>query len=106
MDESKFIAQYAPYLIPLVAMVVLVVFIKKTLFVGMMSNETYKQQMEREILVLTHYQAMTEKLNGMLELQREVVGQAGEIIKALHDLSHDLRDGQRTEKETAGRSTP
>jgi hypothetical protein len=86
-EEINFIREIAPYLIPIVSTVVLIIFIKKYLFTGMMSSETYREQMEREKLVLLHYHNLTDQMNTMLHVQGDVVKQYAEIVAELRRLS-------------------
>jgi len=67
MDELNLIKEAAPYLIPFFGVLFLIIFIKRYLFQGMMSNETYREQMERERLVLLYYTNLTSQLDDVIK---------------------------------------
>jgi hypothetical protein len=65
--DLNLIKDAAPYLIPFFGVLFLIVFVKRYLFQGMMSNETYREQMERERLVLLHYTNLTSQLDDVIK---------------------------------------
>jgi hypothetical protein len=85
MDELKLLKEAAPYLLPFFGVLLLIVFVKNSLFTGMMSTETYKEQMERERLVLLHYTNITSQLDDMIRLAKQ-----GELDTAM--ITHKLED--------------
>jgi hypothetical protein len=90
MDEINFIKEAAPYLIPFFGVLFLVIFVKRYLFTGMMSTETYREQMERERLVLLHYTNITSQLDDIIKLMAEGRLEAKEAAHKLGDLATSI----------------
>jgi peptide deformylase len=97
MEEIKFIQTYTPYLLGAVGVLILIsitikliLFTKKNLFEGMMSIETYKEQMERERLVLLHYTNITGQLDDVIRQARKGEFDAEMIAHKLEDLATAL----------------
>jgi hypothetical protein len=86
-DELELIRTAAPYLIPFFGVLFLIVFVKRYLFQGMMSAETYKDQMEREKLVLVHYQNVTTQLTDIMNVLREITIAAALTAHKMEDLA-------------------
>lgn len=89
-EEIKLISEISPYLIPVITTALLIIFIKKYLFQGMMSSETYKDQMEREKMVLLHYENVTNQLTDIILMQNQIIKAINETMEKLHDLSHTI----------------
>ena len=81
MDEFKTISQYAPYLLPFLGAVLVIVFTKKYLFTGMISTDMHKEQITREI--------------DLVKVQEKISGQLQEVVKQLENItrktSEDIR---------------
>jgi hypothetical protein len=76
MEEMKLVAQYAPYLIPFLGAILLIIFTKKYLFAGMISAEMHREQLERE--------------KELVRVQEEVSIRLTEIVEKLEKLAYEL----------------
>lgn len=77
MDEANFLVKYAPYYIPILAAILLIIFTKNYLFKGMISDDQYKDMLtrERELVkaqettassmqeVVAHLESLTKKVS-------------------------------------------
>lgn len=52
-----------------------------------MSSDTYKEQMEREKLVLLHYENVTGQLTDILLMEKEIIKSSSIMAEKLQDLS-------------------
>jgi hypothetical protein len=78
MEESKFITQYAPYLIPFLGVLILIVFTRKYLFLGMVSTEMHTAQVERERDIIKVQETVSKNLE-------EIVHQLENLTKKVSE---------------------
>jgi len=78
MDEIKLIASAAPYLIPFLGALILIIFTKKYLFTGMVSTEMYSIQIARE--------------HEILNVQKNVAIQLEQIVSQLQGLTEQIKE--------------
>lgn len=71
----------------LLTTVKLILFIKNNLFVGMVSHETYKAQMERERQTLQHFQDITTQLDDIMKLQNNIITASTAIAQRMEELA-------------------
>lgn len=79
MEESKFITQYAPYLIPFLGSLMLIVFTKRYLFQGVISLDMHTAQIERERELIRGTEKISAKLQDIVD-QLNVLAQKMEAI--------------------------
>lgn len=86
MEESKFITQYTPYLVNFLGAIVIIIFVKKYLFAGMVSETIHNSQVERERELIKGTELISNKLK--------------EIVKSLEALTQKVSEeiGQNTER--------
>ena len=90
--ELKFISEYAPAIAVLIAMIILtvslIIYIKKSLFQGMISKETFDTQLARE----GDFVAATEKAAARLgEISKQLESIAQKISEELKQNTERLR---------------
>jgi hypothetical protein len=71
MEDIKLLIQFAPYLIPFLGAIILIIFTKQYLFRGMISAEMYKEQLERERDVVKANEAIANQLQ---EISKQLEG--------------------------------
>lgn len=85
-EEAKIITQIAPALAYLVGAIMVIIFVKRYLFAGMVSNEQHYAQIEREREIIKNAEGISNALR--------------EIVKSLELLTAQIKDeiGQNTER--------
>jgi hypothetical protein len=90
--ELEFIKQLAPYLMPFFGVLALIIFVKRYLFADMMSSGYHKEQMDRERMILTHYQNVTVQLSDIILTLRELSISAKEAKLRMEELATSIDD--------------
>lgn len=98
--ELEYIAKYAPSLGVLVAVVLLISYVKKALFQDVVSKEHFQAQMDREREFVSstkeaaaHLEEISRQLEGVSKKQSEDVRQQTESIREVLD---DVKERLRT----------
>lgn len=82
MQDFKLISDFAPYLVPFLGAIIIIIFTKQYLFRGMVSADMYKDQLERE--------------KELIKTNETIANQLKEIIRQLENLtkkfSNEIRE--------------
>ena len=84
-EESNFVVKYAPYYIPIIAAIAIIIFTKKYLFQGTISIDIHQAQIIREQQII----AVQETVSNRLE----------EIVKQLENLTKKVSEEIRENTE-------
>ena len=84
MKELKLILDFAPYLIPFLGAILLIIFTRKYLFSGLISSEMYQNGLERE--------------RSLVKVQEEIAMQLSEIADRLEAIKIERRSGNERRK--------
>ena len=84
-DEATFLVKYAPYYIPIVSAIVLIIFTKNYLFRGMISTDMHKEQVDRE--------------GEIVKVQEQVSNSLQEIVRQLESLTKKVSEEIRENTE-------
>lgn len=84
-EEATFLTKYAPYYIPILSAIILIIFTKNYLFRGMISVDMYKQQVDRE--------------GEIVKVQEGVSNRLEEIVKQLESLTKKVSEEIRENTE-------
>ena len=82
MKELKLILDFAPYLIPFLGAIVLIIFTRKYLFSGLISSEMYQNGLERE--------------RSLVVVQEEIAMRLSEIVDRLEAISLGIAAERRS----------
>jgi sensor domain CHASE-containing protein len=85
MEEAKLLSQYAPYLIPFLGAIIVIVFTKKYLFAGMISAEMYKEQLDRE--------------KETVKIQENIANQLQEVVRQLEGITRKVSEDIRSSND-------
>jgi hypothetical protein len=77
-EEVTFLAKYAPYYIPILSAVILIIFTKNYLFRGMISVDVHQSQVDRE--------------REIIKVQETVANQLCEIVRQLESLTRTVSE--------------
>lgn len=101
-EEAKLIQQLAPALAYLVGAILIIIFVKKYLFAGMISTELHAAQLEREREVIKTaekisltLQDIVKSLEGLTLQIKEDIGKNTERLRSLEMAMSDYLDAFR-----------
>jgi len=96
MEEFKLIVQYAPYLVPFLGAIILIIFTKKYLFAGMVSTEMHAEQITREREIITVQETVANRLEEIVKqlesLTKKVSSEISQNTERLHTLEIVISD--------------
>ena len=84
-EEVSFLAKYAPYYIPILSAIILIIFTKNYLFRGMISADMHKEQVDRE--------------GEIVKVQENVSNRLEEIVRQLESLTKKVSEEIRENSE-------
>ena len=85
-EEISFFVRYAPYYVPILAAIILIIFTKNYLFQGMISETIHNAQIGRERELIKGMETNSNKL-------QEIIGSLKELTQKVHE-----QIGQNTER--------
>jgi hypothetical protein len=95
-EEAAFLAKYAPYYVPILSAIILILFTKNYLFRGMVSNELYKDQLEREKEIVKGAEQISHELQEIVahleNLTKKVSEEIGSNTERLRSLEMAMSD--------------
>lgn len=109
LEQVKLIERYAPYLIPFLGAILIIVFTKQYLFRGMISADLHQDLLRRERRLIRTWKATTAQLaelTGHLEAlakrTSEQITQVNERTASLEHAMSDYLDEMRTLNKSLG----
>jgi hypothetical protein len=84
MKEIKLFLEFAPYFIPFLGAICLIIFTRKYLFSGLISSEMYQNGLERE--------------RSLVVVQEEIAMRLSEIVDRLEAIKIERRSGDERRK--------
>ena len=84
MKEIKLFLEFAPYFIPFLGAICLIIFTRKYLFSGLISSEMYQNGLERE--------------RSLVVVQEEIAMRLSEIVDRLEAIKIERRSGDESRK--------
>jgi hypothetical protein len=88
-DEATFLAKYAPYYIPILSAVILIIFTKNYLFRGMISVDVHQAQVDREREIIKVQETVSNRLE-------EIVRQLESLTKTVSEEIQENTDRVRS----------
>jgi hypothetical protein len=102
MNEANFFVKYAPYYVPILAAILLIIFTKNYLFRGMISDDQYKEMITRERELVkaqettsSNMQEIAHLLESLTKKVSEEIGGNTDRIKSLELAMSDFLDQMR-----------
>jgi hypothetical protein len=80
-EEATFLAKYAPYYIPILAAIVLIIFTKNYLFKGTISTELYREQVTREGELVKGTETVSNRLEEIVKQLESLTRKVSEEIR-------------------------
>jgi hypothetical protein len=90
LEETKLIQLFAPYLAPVLGTVLLIIFVKKYLFSGMVGVDTLKEQFEREKVLLVQYANILSQLDAITKMLAQAAINAAMAAHKMEDLAQSV----------------
>lgn len=98
--EANFFVKYAPYYVPILAAILLIIFTKNYLFKGMISTEMHEKLLDREGDMVTAMRESASHLDKISQQVESITRKSSEEIKEQSDMIRtvlqDVADGLRT----------
>lgn len=95
-EEASFFVKYAPYYVPILAAILLIIFTKNYLFRGMISTEMHQAQIERERDMIKGTENIANQLQEITRQLESLTKKFSSEIKETHDrttgLEHAMSD--------------
>lgn len=86
--EASFLAKYAPYYIPILSAIILIIFTKNYLFRGMISADMHEKQLDRE----RDFVGATKEAAGHLEeISRQLEGLTKKVSEEIKEMADRVR---------------
>lgn len=102
MNEANFLVKYAPYYVPILAAILLIIFTKNYLFRGMVSDDQYKDMLmrERELVkaqetTASNLQEIASLLSSLTKKVSEEIGQNTDRLRSLEAAMSDFLEQMR-----------
>lgn len=89
-EEISFFVKYAPSYIPFLAAIILIIFTKKYLFRGMVSEDVHNAQIERERNLIKGTETISTKLQEIVESLKTLTNEVREDIRQNTDRLRSL----------------
>lgn len=80
-EEATFLAKYAPYYIPILSAIILIIFTKNYLFRGMISVDVHQSQVDREREIIKVQETVSNRLEEIVRQLENLTKTVAEEIK-------------------------
>lgn len=80
-EESNFVVKYAPYYIPIIAAIAIIIFTKKYLFQGTISIAIHEAQILREQAIITVQEGVSNRLEEIVRQLESLTKKVSEEIR-------------------------